>query len=197
MRRKIRIDTDEFCLYTQTHTADDTAGHFGISLPSVYQMSKRLGASVKRRRTKRTYDRTDIADFARSHSIKETAERFKVRASSVRYWCKKYGVEPLRINKDLGELHTETFWEEHRGMTTKQVAELVGTSVSAVSRARRGFKEKLKLPDFRRCGGIRAEKREMIIFLAGRYTYSSIAEVFGVSREYIRQIVAAKKEKPQ
>lgn len=185
---KRKIDRKMLAEYLAEHTVKETAEHFGTAASYVYSMARESGLRYLRQR-----DRFDVSDgefieYVETHTAEEAEEHFGMKYPTLRSRCKRLGARFIRKRK-WPFLYEREFWERNKVKTLKEVAEENGVCMATVRLARETFKDVIDFRRFRRPKRQNAERDEMILFLAGKYSLTSIAAAFNVSRERVRQIV--------
>ena len=141
---------------------------------------------------------TGHEDFITSHTRKETMQKFNVSYNYLNYFCVKNGLKPIAERckyhltdemKDFLKEHTvkETACKFHVGYNWL----LMKIRNMNLSYKRHNCKEvKLSAHSCKRTG----EAQDMIRYLSKAFTNTSIARVFGYTKERIRQICADNEE---
>lgn len=185
---KRKIDWDTLAEYLKSHTVDETSERFKTARSYLYSIIKKRGLKYIRRRDSFPTDIEQFKDYVRSHTSKESVEHFKLKKGTFSVWCRRLGLKPLRKRK-CPFLYTKEFWEQNKGAKVKEISEKYGASIATVFLARKRFKDEIDFKSFRRPRRKNAERDEMISFLAEKYSLTSIAAAFNMSRERVRQIV--------
>lgn len=122
------------------------------------------------------------------HTIQEFAERFGISVQSARCYYSRNKI-PYKKNREriLSRYSLEEIAEYAKDHTIPETASHFNVKYVSMSFliSRYKLKHKLKREST-------SEKEKMILFLSGRFSLSSIANAFGVSRQYIFEVIQKK-----
>ena len=152
----------------------------------------------------------DNMDYVRTHTRRETMEKFGLSYDSVANFCHKYGIESVRERRRHVNYVTEELVEFAKDHTVAQIAEKFNWNCgfTRILLRRHNIKHVLcsisikdyssDNPNLKKGHNLRkgGEFKEMIYELSKKFTLASIARAFGYSRERIRQI-CSDFERPQ
>lgn len=142
----------------------------------------------------------DNMDYVRTHTRRETMEKFGLSYDSVANFCHKYGIESVRERRRHSRYVTEELVEFAKDHTVAQIAKKFNWNYGFTRSLlkRHDIKHVLCVikdyssdnPNLKKGHNLRkgGEFKEMIYELSKKFTHASIARSFGYSRERIRQI---------
>lgn len=121
-------------------------------------------------------------EYATTHSAIEFAEHFNLTTGYAEAWYSKHNL-PRRKKLIFKKYTKEEFLELIEGKTSREVSEITGKPTAVLYKVAKelGIKYIKKAKWGERIG----DKTRMIAFLSTRFSYNSIAEMLGVSRQYV------------
>lgn len=133
--------------------------------------------------------RTERYEYAlEGHTVQEFAERFGISVQSARCYYSRNKI-PYKKNREriLSLYSLEEIAEYAKNHTIPEISSHFNVKYISMRFfvARYKLKHKMKREST-------SEKEKMILFLSGRFSLSSIANAFGVSRQYIFQVIKKK-----
>lgn len=185
---KKKIDRNDLKEYLESHTVSEAAGHFGTNVSYLYKIINENGFEYIRKKARISVDGSQFVDFVKSHTSGESMEHFHLKYGTFKARCKRFSAKALRKRK-CPFIYQKEFWEQNKSVKVKEIAEKYNLSVTTVFFARKKFENEICFKKFRRLNRQNATRDEMIAYLAKKYSLSSIAEIFGISRERARQVV--------
>ena len=126
-------------------------------------------------------NREQFIEFVQNHTKEEIQNDYKISGSYIQNFCKteniKYKTKKEKRIEQIKKLAEES-------CTKEEIAKKLKISIYTVTAIGRENKIKIKSV-YGNCG----EKNEMIEYLAQKYTYQSIGNLLGCSRQNVEQIV--------
>lgn len=125
----------------------------------------------------------EIKELSKSLTVKELADKYNVSYASMNNFMVKNNLRGIR--KFKGKT-IEDIKKMSKEMTISELAEELNATYSE-TKAFCNY-HCLRCKRQRHKHGIKGSRNEMILYLIQKYTYESVAEVFGVTKQTIEQI---------
>lgn len=127
----------------------------------------------------------DVRKYAENHNVLESAEHFCVNYNTLIRYAKKHGIKFRKTVKgtDMTKEELKKYSLEH---TVKEIAENFNFTENHTRSILNSYGFRWKIE--RKPNGEKGDRNEMILYLSQKFSYESIVNVFGITKQRVEQI---------